>query len=314
MTDTYLSENISDIILRISYAKSSQGHSASTIIEYFNTATIDQIVEDYFNDLIVENKVSDDYILEQTNIVFEGIGSAIASKLGINLFKKVLPRRIASKLSVGNIVKRAIPAAALTAGTVAILKPDLAKKAVEKVTGTVTKTIDKVKDSTSNLKNLIPDIRPKDSKDTKDSENLKDGEQTTSSISGMSPLSKPEPETISSKQIERERKYNQMKIQSGEYSASKMEAYDIVLDYLMSGGHAETIEEAHYIMMEMTSETIQNIVEGVMPEPIDPTAHKEAQRLARQQGRIRALEAGATTPGEQQAAQSKLKGPQLPGV
>jgi hypothetical protein len=67
-------------------------------------------------------------------------------------------------------------------------------------------------------------------------------------------------------------------------------------------------------MMEMTSETIQNIVEGVMPEPIDPTAHKEAQRLARQQGKVRALEAGATTPGEQKAAQSKLKGPQLPGV
>jgi len=306
MTDTYLSENISDIILRISYAKSSQGHSASTIVEYFNTATVDQIVEDYFNDLIVENKVSDDYILEQTNIVFEGIGSAIASRLGINLFKKLLPRRIAGKLTAKEVVKRALPAAALTAGTVAILKPDLAKKAVEKATGTVTRTADNVK---STLSNLIPDIKPKDSE-----QEGKKGEEnsTTTTVSGMSPLVKPEPETISQRQIEREYKYNKMK--QRELASNPMEAYDIVLDYLMSGGHADTIEEAHYIMMEMTSETIQNIVEGVMPEPIDPTAHKEAQRLARQQGKVRALEAGATTPGEQKAAQSKLRGPQLPGV
>lgn len=306
MTDTYFAENISDIILRISYAKSSQGQSAFTIIEYFNTATVDQIVEDYFNDLIVENKVSDDYILEQTNIVFEGIGSAIASRLGFGIFKKLLPRRIAGRLTAKEVVKRALPAAALTAGTIAILKPDLAKKAVEKTTGTVTRTADNVK---TTLSNLIPDIKPKDG----EKKGEKEGEKpTTTTVSGMSPLSKPEPESISQRQIEREYKYNKMK--QRELARNSMEAYDIVLDYVMAGGHADTLEEAHYIMMEMTSETIQNIIEGVMPEPIDPTAHKEAQRLARQQGKVRALEAGATTPGEQKAAQSKLRGPQLPGV
>ena len=310
MSDTYLVEHLSDIVLRISYAKSSQGYSATTILEYFNTTSIDKIVEDYFSDLIVENKVSDDYILEQTDLVIEGLGSII----GFNLVKKLLPKRIIGQQVVKGVLKKALPAAALTAGTVAILRPDLAKKAVEKATGTVTKAAEKVKAGVSNLGNLIPDIRPKDSKDTKDSEKPKDGEQTTSSVSGMSPLAKPEPETISTRQIERERKYNQMKVQSGEYQGTKMEAYDIVLDYLMSGGHAETIEEAHYIMLEMDSNCVQKIVEGIMPEPIDAEAHKEAQRLARQQGRIRALEAGATTPGEQSAAKSKLKGPQLPGV
>jgi hypothetical protein len=95
---------------------------------------------------------------------------------------------------------------------------------------------------------------------------------------------------------------------------TRKEAYDIVLEYLLSQGHVDTLEEALYVMLEMDSKCIQSIVEGVMPEPIDPTAHKEAQRLARQQGKVRALEAGATTPGEQQAAQSKLRGPQLPGV
>jgi hypothetical protein len=108
------------------------------------------------------------------------------------------------------------------------------------------------------------------------------------------PMEKPKPQTVKS---------------SYEY-----EPYELVLEYLLSEGHADTVEEAHYVMMQMTAEHIQDIVEGVMPEPIDPTAHKEAQRLARQQGKVRSLEAGATTPGEQKAAQSKLRGPQLPGV
>jgi len=92
------------------------------------------------------------------------------------------------------------------------------------------------------------------------------------------------------------------------------DAYDLVLEYLLSQGHVDTLEEAHYVMMQMDTECIKSIVEGVMPEPIDPSAHKEAQRLARQQGKVRSLEAGAATPGEKQAAQGKLKGPQLPGV
>ena len=40
----------------------------------------------------------------------------------------------------------------------------------------------------------------------------------------------------------------------------KKEAYDIVLDYLFSEGHVDTIYEAHYVMMQMGAEHIQNIV------------------------------------------------------
>ena len=40
------------------------------------------------------------------------------------------------------------------------------------------------------------------------------------------------------------------------------DAFDIVLEYLLSTGHADTIDEASYIMMKMDSEFIQNIVEG----------------------------------------------------
>jgi hypothetical protein len=39
------------------------------------------------------------------------------------------------------------------------------------------------------------------------------------------------------------------------------DAYDLVLEYLLSQGHAETVEEAHYVMLEMDAETIGSIVE-----------------------------------------------------
>ena len=40
-----------------------------------------------------------------------------------------------------------------------------------------------------------------------------------------------------------------------------MEAYDVVLDYLLSEGHAETVEEAHYVMMQLDSEYIQEVIQ-----------------------------------------------------
>ena len=40
------------------------------------------------------------------------------------------------------------------------------------------------------------------------------------------------------------------------------DSYDMVLDYLLSGGHVESVEEAHYVMLEMDQETIQGICES----------------------------------------------------
>ena len=45
------------------------------------------------------------------------------------------------------------------------------------------------------------------------------------------------------------------------------EPYDLVLDYVLSEGHAETVEEAHYVMTQMDEETIKSILdlsEGVI--------------------------------------------------
>jgi hypothetical protein len=41
----------------------------------------------------------------------------------------------------------------------------------------------------------------------------------------------------------------------------KKEAYDVVLDYLFSEGHADTLSEAHYVMLQMDAEHIQNILQ-----------------------------------------------------
>ena len=42
----------------------------------------------------------------------------------------------------------------------------------------------------------------------------------------------------------------------------KNEAYEIVLNHLIDGGHAETIEEANYVMMQMEFDHFIEIVEG----------------------------------------------------
>jgi hypothetical protein len=40
------------------------------------------------------------------------------------------------------------------------------------------------------------------------------------------------------------------------------DAYDLVLEYILSEGHADTLSEAHYVMMQMNSDYIQSIVEN----------------------------------------------------
>ena len=263
MNDTQLIENISDIILRISYAKASYGYSAENIIEYFDTASEEQIVEDYFEDLILENNVSEEYIIEQVDIVMEGLGSFLAGKVGIGLIKKLLPKRIASKLSVGKVIKKALPAAGLTAVTVAALNPELTKSVIQKGTKETKETLSKIKDTVTNA------LNPPDESENKEGEDKDKGKEEDSASDGKSmglnPMSKPEPETLSPKQIERERKYNIMK--KSEIAKKQMEAYDVILDYLLSEGHADTVEEAHYVMMQMDAKHIQSICE-MRPAPM----------------------------------------------
>ena len=57
------------------------------------------------------------------------------------------------------------------------------------------------------------------------------------------------------------KKYNMKQIERGKQPIrSHYEPYDLVLDYVLSEGHASTVEEAHYVMMQMSQDTIQTIV------------------------------------------------------
>ena len=52
-------------------------------------------------------------------------------------------------------------------------------------------------------------------------------------------------------------------------SSFKPEAYDLVLDYVLTEGHADSVEEAHYVMMQMDEGTIKTIVEFFGGRPGD---------------------------------------------
>ena len=66
------------------------------------------------------------------------------------------------------------------------------------------------------------------------------------------------------------KKYNQQQIKLGKpIIKSHYEPYDLVLDYVLSEGHADTVEEAHYVMTQMDAETIQTIVEFIGGRPDD---------------------------------------------
>jgi hypothetical protein len=84
--------------------------------------------------------------------------------------------------------------------------------------------------------------------------------------------------------------------------------YDIIMDYLFENGHVDTIEEAHYVMIEMDNETIADIIES-MPAAINPAAHKAAQKKQKMYN----LGKGTDNPNEAQNA-LKRTGAQLPGV
>ena len=51
------------------------------------------------------------------------------------------------------------------------------------------------------------------------------------------------------------------KVESASTTKESYDAYDILLDYLVGNGHVDTLDEAHYIMLEMDTETVGSIIE-----------------------------------------------------
>ena len=60
------------------------------------------------------------------------------------------------------------------------------------------------------------------------------------------------------------------------------DAFDLVLDYLFSEGHVDTLDEALYVMMEMDAEMIADICEGI---DFKGAAREQARRDAEQEKR-----------------------------
>jgi len=81
------------------------------------------------------------------------------------------------------------------------------------------------------------------------------------------------------------------------------DAYDLVLEYLLSQGHVETVEEANYVMMEMDAEMIGTIIEAKVDEKL-PEHKRSGARLDRYDNPSGALALGG---GHQRARREEHK-------
>ena len=83
----------------------------------------------------------------------------------------------------------------------------------------------------------------------------------------------------------------------------KYDAYDLVLEYLLSQGHVETVEEANYVMLVMDAETIGTIIEAKVDEGL-PEHERSGARLKRYDNPSGALALGG---GQQRARREEHK-------
>ena len=145
------------------------------------------------------------------------------------------------------------------------------------------------------------------SKMEKDAEDIRRMQQRSKQRQGEEMGGPEGPGTIDKADVEASIKAQQERDKKrAEKQKATSEAYDVVLEYLLSEGHADTVEEAHYVMMQMDAENIQSIVEQMMP-PIDPEKHKQAQKTQKIYNK-------ASQGAGSEKDFLKKTGPQLPGV
>ena len=73
--DEEFTELVEDIFYNISYSMASEGYSANGILDFLSKASEQDILEKYYDCTISEGLVPEDYIVEQLQIIDEGIGS-----------------------------------------------------------------------------------------------------------------------------------------------------------------------------------------------------------------------------------------------
>ena len=118
-----------------------------------------------------------------------------------------------------------------------------------------------------------------------------------------SPDAKVDPKAVNDAiKAQQERDKNRAKPQAVNASY-EYDAYDLVLEYLLSQGHVETVEEANYVMLVMDAETIGTIVEAKVDEKL-PEHKRSGARLKRYDNPSDALELGG---GQQRARREEHK-------
>jgi len=146
--DEEFTELVEDIFYNISYSMASEGYSANGILDFLSKATEEDILEKYFDCTISEGLVSEDYILEQLQIIDEGIGSLfkVLGK-GIGMGAKALAKGTGTALkgagrTVSVATQRAMGPGARTAIKGAVTKvKDIAKGAKSALTGSTAKKV-----------------------------------------------------------------------------------------------------------------------------------------------------------------------------
>jgi hypothetical protein len=93
------------------------------------------------------------------------------------------------------------------------------------------------------------------------------------------------------------------------------DAYDLVLEYLLSQGHAETVAEAQYLMTEMDAEMVGDIVEGsISSRASNAVGHQRAGTLGDDDEIRKNQDATSVSIGKMKRGSGAKVTPTLPGV
>jgi hypothetical protein len=112
--DEEFTELVEDIFYNISYSMASEGYSANGIIDFLSKSSEQDILEKYYDCTISEGLVSEDYIIEQLEIIDEGIGSlfkVLAKGIGMGAKGSARTISVATKRAIGPGGRKAIKGA-----------------------------------------------------------------------------------------------------------------------------------------------------------------------------------------------------------
>lgn len=274
---------VEDIVSTVSLSMIFEGYSAKAIVNFFENASEDELLYRYetFDETVInESTLPEEYIEEQIEVLNEFLGALARVARGAFQAAKHAPKgqKVAAAFKGGGT-------AATRVGTQGTRQSSIVRKGIGDAKTKVTNALSGAGDK---LKKIAPAAATTAAGTALGYGLGKSGSESDSESGSTKPTSD-EPKVDSSKwgkddpvvlarkggvqgrlnkktgewekkewDDPEQKRYQQEK----EKQAAKNEAYDIVLDYLFDNGHVDTLDEAHYVMLEMDAETIQSIVEA----------------------------------------------------